>query len=83
MNYPKLASCSPDDIERTLRKLGGFVFKKSGSKHLKITHNNTGKAWMIPRRVPIKKGLMWDFVRSYLQKELRLSEEEIFKHLWC
>jgi len=83
MNYPKLASCSPADIEQALRKLGGFRLEKSSRKHLKITHNKTGKAWMVPRKTPIKRGLMWDFVRSYLQKELRLSEKEIFENLWC
>lgn len=83
MDYPKLNDCSPRDIEKALRKLGGFSMIQSGHKHVKFVHITTQKAWMIPRHTPLKKGLVWDFVRSYLQKEIKLTEKQIFGVLWC
>jgi len=81
LNYPKLSDCSPQNIFATIKKLGGFSFA-DGSKHYKITHTKTNRAFTIPRKKRIKRGLMWDFVRSYLQA-LNYSEKKIFKYLRC
>lgn len=82
MNYPKLTNCSAEYVMRVLMKLGGFFLKSKSPKHYKITHRETGKGWMLPLKSPIKKGLMWDMVRNYLQA-LGYSEEVIFKFLKC
>lgn len=82
MEYPKLVNCSPNDVLKALKKLRGFSLKQASPKHYKVEHTATGKAWMIPRRVPVKKGLMWDMVRNYLNK-LGYADKEIFEHLWC
>jgi len=81
MKYPKLSNCSPQNIFSALKKLRGFSVKQ-GSKHYKITHLKTGGIFTIPRKRIIKRGLMWDFVRSYLQ-ELGYFEKDIFGYLWC
>ncbi len=82
MDYPKLNNCSPNDLVKALKKLGGFLLKIKSSKHYKVEHIRTGKVWMIPRYAPLKKGLVWDMVRNYLNK-LGYPDKEIFKYLWC
>jgi len=79
---PNLANCSPNDVFRALKKLGGFVFKE-GKRHTKVCHTLSGKASIIPRHSPVNRHLMRDFVEDFLVKELNYSEENIFKHLWC
>lgn len=82
MEYPKLNNCSPDEALKAPKKLGGFVLKSKSSKHYKVEHIKTERVWMVPRHSPIKKGLMWDMVRNYLNK-LGFPDEEVFKYLWC
>lgn len=79
---PKLASCSPDDVFKALKKLGGFTFYEGG-KHTKIIHIKTGKTATIPRHSIVDRNLLRDFVEDFLVRDLGYSEEEIFKHLWC
>lgn len=80
-DYPKLSNCSAAYIAKALKRLGGFSFTQ-GPKHLKAIHTKTGKSWLIPRHDPLKRGLVWDMVRSYLQP-LGYAEEEIFQYIWC
>lgn len=82
MEYPKLVNCSPNYVLKALKKLGGFSLKHASPKHYKIEHSATGKVWMVPRYTTVKKGLMWDMVRNYLNK-LGYTDKEIFEHLWC
>ena len=81
---PKLANCSPQDVFKALKKLGGFVFSE-GRKHVRITHIETGKKSTIPRKhkKPLNKHLLKDFVEDWLVKELGYSEDDIYKHLKC
>ncbi len=82
-DHPKLANCSVKDIERACKKLGGFLVANAGKHVIKITHVATQKATVIPSAKPLKRGLVWDFVRSFLQNICGFSEEEIFIVLWC
>ena len=82
MDRPKLANCSLRDIQRACKKLGGCVVQKAGRHVVKVVHLQSQKAFVIPTGV-LKKGLMWDFVRSFLQDVCGYSEEQIFKVLWC
>ncbi|MFH1968096.1 MAG: hypothetical protein ABIJ84_01780 [bacterium] len=81
INRPKLANCSPKDVIKALKKLGGFLIKDS--RHIKIIHIKSGKSSTIPRSRPINRNLLKDFIEEYLIKELRYSEAEIYKYLWC
>ncbi len=83
MDYPKLANCSFKDIEQACKKLGGFVVAGAGKHVIKITYTANQKAIVIPNAKPLKRGLVWDFVRSFLQDVCGFSEKEIFKVLWC
>lgn len=83
MDYPKFANCSFRDFERACKKLGGFTVTKAGKHVIKITNVATQKATVVPSSKPLKRGLVWDFVRSFLQGVCGFSEEEIFKVLWC
>lgn len=82
MDKPKLAACSPQDVFKAIRKLGGFTFKE-GAKHTKVIHTVSGKASTIPRHGTVDRNLLKDFVEEFLVKELGYSEKEIYKHLWC
>ena len=79
---PKLAACSPDEVFRALKKIGGFELKE-GAKHTKVIHVATGKTSTIPRHAIVNKHLLRDFVGEFLVKDVGLKEEEIYKHLWC
>ena len=79
---PKLAACTPEDVFKALKKLGGFSFYE-GSRHTKVTHIKTGKSSTIPRHSIVNKNLLRDFVEDFLVKDLKYSEEEIFENLWC
>ena len=79
---PKLASCTPDDVFRALKKLGGFKFK-NGAKHTKVIHIASSKTSTIPRQARVNRHLLRDFVEDYLVKDVGLKEDDIYKHLWC
>ena len=79
---PKLASCTPDDVFNSLKKVGSFVFFE-GAKHTKVTHVPTGRSSTIPRHGVIKRQLMKNFVEDFLVKECGIDTEELFKYLWC
>ena len=81
METPKLVNCTPNDVIKTLKKLGGFFVNES--KHIIIIHKATGKKSTIPRTKPVNRNLLKDFIEDYLVKELGYSEEDIYKHLWC
>lgn len=83
MDRPKLVNCTPQDIIKTLKKLGGFSLDEGAAKHIGVKHIASGKKSTIPRTKPVNKHLLKDFLEDYLVKELGYSEEEIFKHLWC
>lgn len=72
----------PDDVIKTLKKLGGF-FVNEGAKHIIILHTVSGKKSTIPRTKPVNRNLLKDFIEDYLVKELGYSEKNIFKYLWC
>ncbi len=82
MDKPKLVNCTPQDILKALKKLGGFSVNE-GAKHIIIAHIISGKKSTIPRSKPVNKNLLKDFVEDYLVKELRYLEQEIFTYLWC
>ncbi|MCR4311187.1 MAG: type II toxin-antitoxin system HicA family toxin [Candidatus Taylorbacteria bacterium] len=82
LERPKLTSCSPSDVVRALRKLGGFIVKE-GAKHIKVIHIGTGKSSTIPRHAKVNRYLLRDFVDDYLVRDVGLNEKEIYKHLWC
>ena len=82
MDRPKLASCTPDDVFKALKRIGGFDFKE-GAKHTKIIHIESGKASTIPRHSVVNRNLLKNFVEDFLVKEAGLSEKDIYKHLWC
>ncbi len=81
-NKPKLSNCSPRDVFKTLKKLGGFEIS-DGAKHTIIQHTVSGKKSTIPRHNPINRNLLKDFVEEYLIKEIGFSEDEVYKYLWC
>ena len=81
METPKLVNCTPNDVIRALKKLGGFSVGES--KLYIIKHIASGKKSTIPREKPINRNLLKDFVDDYLVKELGYSEEDIYKYLWC
>ena len=82
MDRPKLTNCTPYDVIKTLKKLGGF-FVNEGSKHIIIAHTASGKKSTIPRTKPVNRNLLKDFIEDYLVKELKYQESEIYKYLWC
>ncbi len=82
-NRPKLANCSPNDVFRALRKIGGLIINTTSAKHVTVTHIQTGKKSTIPRSNPVNRHLLKDFIDEFLVKELGYTEEEIYKHLWC
>ena len=81
-NKPKLSNCSPKDVFKALKKLGGFE-KMDGAKHTVMRHIESGKKSTIPRHNPVNKNLLKDFVEEYLVEELGFTEDEIYKYLWC
>ena len=83
MDYPKLANCSFRDIKKACAKLGGCSVSNAGRHVIKITHIASQKAFVIPSGTHLKRGLVWDFVRSFLQEVCGFSEKEIFDVLWC
>lgn len=83
MDRPKLANCMPQDVVKTLKKLGGFFVDEAGSKHIIVKHIASGKKSTIPRTKPVDRNLLKDLVEDYLVKELGYSEKDIYKHLWC
>lgn len=83
MDYPKYANCSFEDIEQACNKLGGCLITRASKHVIKITHIATQKATVIPSAKPLKRGLVWDFVRTFLQEVCGFSEEQIFAVLWC
>ena len=80
---PKLANCSFRDIQQACRKLGGCEITTASKHTNKIIHIASQRAFVISGKKPLKKGLVWDFVRSFLQGTCGFSEQEIFKVLWC
>lgn len=80
---PKLAACTPDDVFRAIKKLGGFEIRFESAKHTKFVHVATGKASTIPRHSPVNKHLLKDFVGDFLVGACDLDEKEVYKHLWC
>ena len=83
MDYPKLANCSFQDLVRTCKKLGGCSVGVAGKHVIKITNIATQDATVIPSSKPLKRGLVWDFVRTFLQGKCAFTEKEIFDVLWC
>ncbi|HVO28574.1 MAG TPA: hypothetical protein VMT81_01150 [Candidatus Paceibacterota bacterium] len=83
MDYPKLANCSFEDLVQACKKLEGCAFAKAGKHVIKITHIASQAATVIPSSKPLKKGLVWDFVRTFLQGKCGFTEKEIFDVLWC
>lgn len=83
MDYPRLVNCSFKDIEYACKKLGGCSVLYASKHVIKITCISNQKATVIPSSKPLKKGLVWDFVRTFLQGVCGFSEEQIFKVLWC
>lgn len=80
---PKLASCTPDDVFRTIDKLGGFRTQFQSAKHTKFVHIGTGHAATIPRHSPINRHLLKDFVEDFLVTKCGFTEDEVYEHLWC
>lgn len=81
MEKPKLANCTPNNVLKALKKLGGFSIEES--KHIIIKHIKSGKKSTIPRESPMNRHLLKDFIEDYLIKTLGYSEKEVYKHLWC
>jgi hypothetical protein len=83
VDYPKLTNCSFQDLEKACNKLGGCVVSNAGKHVTKVTHTKSQKSTVIPNHKPLKKGLVWDFVRTFLQDVCGFTEEQIFNVLWC
>jgi hypothetical protein len=83
ISKPKLANCKPEDVFTALKRIGGFKIVYQSAKHTKIAHEKSGKSSTIPRHNPINRHLMKDFVNDYLIRDIGLTEEEIYKYLWC
>jgi hypothetical protein len=83
VDYPKLANCSFEDLARACKKLGGCSVRMAGKHIIKITNLATHEATVVPSSKPLKKGLVWDFVRTFLQEKCGFTEEAIFAVLWC
>jgi len=79
---PKLAACSPQDVFKALKKIGGFSFYE-GKKHTKVVHAATGLSSTIPRHNIVNRNLLRDFVEDFLIRDVGLTEKEIYEHLWC
>jgi hypothetical protein len=82
-NKPKLAACTPDDIFRALKKLGGFEIKFESAKHTKVLHVATGHAFTIPRHSPVNRHIVKDLVSDFLVEKAGFTEDKVYKHLWC
>ena len=82
MDYPKLANCSFRDIEHACNKLGKCTVSTASKHVIKIT-NARNEAFVIPSAKPLKRGLVWDFVRSFLIGKCGFTEQQIFAVLWC
>ena len=83
MDYPKLANCSFRDLEQACKKLGGCSVIKASKHVVKIVHSATQEAFVLPSAKPLKRGLVWDFVRTFLQGKCGFTEQQIFAELWC
>lgn len=78
-----MVSCTPDDVFRALKKIGGFDFRFESARHTKVLHIATGHASTIPRHSPVNRNLLRDFVEDFLVAKAGLKEEDIYAHLWC
>jgi len=78
---PKLTSCTPKDVQKAVKKLGGFEIIE-GARHTKMKHSS-GHCSTIPRHPKVNKHLLRDFVDKFLIDQLGFTKEIIFKHLWC
>jgi hypothetical protein len=83
VDYPKLANCSFEDLVRACKKLKGCTATRASKHVIKITHIASQAATVIPSSKPLKRGLVWDFVRTFLQEKCGFTEKEIFAVLWC
>jgi hypothetical protein len=83
VDYPKLVNCSFEDLVKACNKLGGCTIKHASKHVIKITYQATNEATVVPNHKPLKAGLVWDFVRSFLQGKCGYTEAQIFKVLWC
>ena len=83
MDRPKLANCSFKDLQKACQKLGGCSVIKASKHVVKIVHDASHEAFVVPSAKPLKRGLVWDFVRSFLQGKCGFTEEQIFEVLWC
>lgn len=79
---PPLVNCSPDDVWRLVKKLGGFI-EKPGTKHGKIEHTVTKHCGEIPRHNPVNRYIMRDFVEDYLVKKCGFTLDQVYTYLWC
>ena len=80
---PKLAQCSPDEMFRALKKVGGFKIVYESAKHTKVAHLASGKCSTIPRQPIVNKFLLRDFVNDFLIRDCGVDEKELYKYLWC
>ncbi len=83
---PKLVNCDSDKVISAVKKLRKFTTKQKSSSHITLLDEITKKKFTLIQRKkskPIKQGLMKDFVKKYLVEALGLTEEEIYKYLWC
>jgi hypothetical protein len=83
VDYPKLANCSFEDLTQACKKLGGCTVVKAGRHVVKITYIASQAATVIPSSKPLKRGLVWDFVRTFLEGKCGFTEKQIFDVLWC
>ena len=79
---PKFANCSPTDLRRLLKKLGGFSISE-GAKHTLVEHNETKKRSTIPRHTKLKRFLVKDFIEDYLIDDLGYDPDDVYSNIRC
>jgi len=83
VDKPKLADCSPAEILKALKKLGGFTFERGSAKHMKVIHSKTGFPFIIPRHSVCDRNLVKDMADEFLIKKCGYTKEHIYRYLWC
>ena len=84
MNEPrrKINNCTPANVLSMFDRLGGFSTKE-GRRHIKVRHDSTGHATLVPRKPRVNQHLLRDIIEDYLVAKLGFDEEEVYKNLKC
>lgn len=78
----KINDCTPENVVSMFNRLGGFSVVE-GRKHIKVKHDTTGMATMIPRKKRVNPHLLRDIIEDFLVRDLGFDEEAVYKKLKC